>query len=293
MGTKTGSFPIGFRRGWSDWQKEITPLTAWAKGNGFDVLDLGTATAADLETVKAAGLRLGTADLKNFGALMASDAGRRKEAVDAAVAYVREAVGWGVKVFFTCIIPENAGGKRAENYTLAVESFGPIISAAAESGAIVAIEGYPGGPPHYPSLCCTPETVRSFIEEFGGKGVGVNYDPSHLIRLGVDHLRFLKEFVGSVAHVHAKDTEVFPEALYEYGIFQDAVAAKSHGFGSYWWRYTIPGAGKADWSGIFEILKENGYQGAVCVELEDENFNGTEAGEKEALLKSLEFLRNA
>jgi len=139
MGTKTGSFPIGFRRGWSDWQKEITPLTAWAKGNGFDVLDLGTATAADLETVKAAGLRLGTADLKNFGALMASDAGRRKEAVDAAVAYVREAAGWGVKVFFTCIIPENAGGKRAENYTLAVESFGPIISAAAESGAIVAI----------------------------------------------------------------------------------------------------------------------------------------------------------
>jgi len=293
MVTKTGSFPIGFRRGWSDWQKELAPLTTWAKGSGFDVVDLGTATAQDLETLKTAGLRLGTADLKDFGALMAADAGRRKEAVEAAVAYVREAAGWGVKVFFTCVIPGDASGKRAENYAVAVESFGPIFAAAAEAGAVVAIEGYPGGPPHYPSLCCTPETVRSFIEEFGGKGVGVNYDPSHLIRLGVDHVRFLKEFVGSVAHVHAKDTDVNTEALYEYGLYQDAVSGKPHGFGSYVWRYTIPGKGQARWTEIFGILKDNGYQGAVCIELEDENFNGTEAGEKEALLKSLEFLRNA
>src|SRR4051812_47119603 len=120
MVTKTGSFPIGFRRGWSDWQKELGPLTAWAKGSGFDVVDLGTATSADLETVKAAGLRLGTADLKDFGALMATDTGRRKAAVDAAVAFVREAAGWGVKVFFTCIIPENASGKRSDNYAVAV-----------------------------------------------------------------------------------------------------------------------------------------------------------------------------
>lgn len=187
----------------------------------------------------------------------------------------------------------NAAGKRGENYAIAVESFGPVVEAAASAGAVVAIEGYPGGPPHYPSLCCTPETVRAFLRDLGGKGVGVNYDPSHLIRLGVDYLRFLNEFVSSVAHVHAKDTSLDQEAIYEYGLYQDGVFEKPHGFGSYVWRYTIPGRGQARWTEIFRILQEANYGGCVSVELEDEEFNGTEEGEKKALLMSLEFLRTA
>jgi sugar phosphate isomerase/epimerase len=289
MKTATGSFPIGFRRGWSDWQKDLGALTGWARENGFEVLDLGVASREDVETVTAAGLRLGSADLKGAG-LMSVDAGRRREAVDTAVAYVKEAATFGVKVFFTVVIPENAAGSRAENYAIAVESFGPVCAAAADAGAIVAIEGWPGSAPHYPSLCCTPETVRRLIADLGGKGVGINYDPSHLIRLGVNHLQFLREFVGSVAHVHGKDTQVYPDALYEYGFFQDAAFSKPHGFGSYFWRYTIPGNGNAIWPEIFSILTENKYQGCVSIELEDENFNGTEAGEKDALLKSMEFL---
>lgn len=292
MATRTGSFPIGFRRGWSDWQKDLGGLTKWAKESAFEVIDLGVASREDLDLAKAAGLRLGTADLKG-GGLMSVDAGRRREAVDAAVAYVKETAALGAKVFFTCVIPENASGKRSENYAIAVESFGPVARAAADAGAVVAIEGWPGGAPHYPSLCCTPETVRSLIKDVGGKGIGVNYDPSHLIRLGVDHVRFLREFVGNVAHVHAKDTEVDTEAIYEYGLYQDGVFGQSHGFGSYVWRYTIPGHGQARWTEIFGILKDSGYQGCVCIELEDENFNGTEAGEKNALMTSLEFLRNA
>ena len=44
---------------------------------------------------------------------------------------------------------------------------------------------------------------------------------------------------------------------------------------------------------VFEILRAAGYGGAVSVELEDERFNGTEAGERDGLLRSLQFLRNA
>ena len=43
---------------------------------------------------------------------------------------------------------------------------------------------------------------------------------------------------------------------------------------------------------IFSILKTSGYKGAVSVELEDENFNGTEEGEKRALEYSLAFLKS-
>jgi len=70
--------------------------------------------------------------------------------------------------------------------------------------------------------------------------MGVNYDPSHLIRMGIDPLRFLKEFVGRVYHVHGKDAELFADNLYEYGHEQPPTFAKEMNFGSMAWRYTIP-----------------------------------------------------
>ena len=133
--------------------------------------------------------------------------------------------------------------------------------------------------------------MRSFIKDVGA-GVAVNYDPSHLIRLGVDHIRFLKEFAPHVRHVHAKDTQLFPDALYEFGT-QGSAFAKPHGFGEWTWRYTIPGHGDARWNEIFTILRDAKYAGVVSVELEDENFNGTEEGEKNALAQSLNFLKSA
>lgn len=148
-----------------------------------------------------------------------------------------------------------------------------------------------GRGPWFANVGCTPETVRAFLKDVG-PGAGLNYDPSHLIRLRVDHIRFLREFIGSVKHVHAKDTEIIDDALYEFGTLP-ATFAKGHGFGEWTWRYAIPGHGEARWTEIFSILKQNGYAGVVSVELEDENFNGTEAGEKAALIHSLAFLRGA
>ena len=59
------------------------------------------------------------------------------------------------------------------------------------------------------------------------------------------------------------------------------------------WRYTLPGLGVAEWSEIFSILSGAGYKGLVSVELEDENFNGTDEGEKTGLSQSLQFLKSA
>lgn len=291
MATRTGGFPIGFRLGWSEWQRNLPSLAAWAKESGFEALDLGRATAADVQTLRETGLRLGSVDIDTSN-LLHSDSGKRQEAIARAIAYVREATGLGAKAFFLCVIPD-VNEDRAKSYARAVESYAPVVDALAQAGASLAIEGWPGGSPHLPSFCCTPETCRRFINDLGGKGVGLNYDPSHLIRLGVDHVRFLNEFVPYVRHVHGKDTELIPEAAYEYGLYQPAVFASPHGFGEFAWRYTIPGHGVARWPEIFRILKSNGFQGVVSVELEDENFNGSEDGEKAGLLRSLEYLRGA
>ncbi|MGB7156416.1 MAG: sugar phosphate isomerase/epimerase [Tepidisphaeraceae bacterium] len=289
MATRSG-FPIGFRRGWSDWQKgDLAPLAAWAKQAGFEALDLGLVTGEDMKTLTSAGLRLGSVDLLDFGNLMHVDAGKRKELLAQNLAYVKEASAAGAKVFFTVVIVGDPTKQRADNYALAIETYGPIAQACANAGAALAVEGWPGGPPHFANLACTPETVRSFLKDVG-RGAGLNYDPSHLIRLGVDHVRFLKEFVGDVKHVHAKDTDVDADAMYEFGT-QPATFAKPHGFGEWTWRYTIPGHGVARWNEIAAVLKSAGYNGAISVELEDENFNGTEAGEKAALVHSLNFLK--
>ena len=107
----------------------------------------------------------------------------------------------------------------------------------------------------------------------------------------MDHIRFLKEFAGSVAHVHGKDTELFPEAVYEFGLYQSSAFTPEHRFGQSVWRYTIPGQGCARWTEIFQELKAAGYKGAVGIELEDENFYVDETGEKAGLRHSLAFLQ--
>jgi sugar phosphate isomerase/epimerase len=292
MGTRTGNFAIGFRRGWSEWQKNTKNLAKWAKSSGFDRVDLGNASAEELKTLRGEGVEIGSADLLDFGQIMSSDAGKRKEVIAKNVAYVKEAAANGAKVFFTCIIPGDGSKKRSETYALAIESYGPIAKAAADAGAKIAIEGWPGGG-NLPNHGCNPETYRAMIKDLGEKGTGINYDPSHLIRMGIDHIRFLQEFAPRVVHVHGKDTEIFSEAVYEFGLYQGSTFSPGHGFGEHAWRYTIPGHGCARFCEIFKLLKGAGFKGAVCVELEDENFNTNEDGEKAGLLHSLNFLRSA
>jgi sugar phosphate isomerase/epimerase len=194
----------------------------------------------------------------------------------------------GIKAFFTVIIPSDPAATRHDNYRLAVQCYQPIVETCRQRGATMVIEGWPGGPPHYATLCCTPESLRKFLKDVG-PGAGVNYDPSHLIRLGVDHVRFLREFAPHVKHVHAKDTAIDPDALYEFGT-QIATFAAPHGFGEWTWRYTIPGHGCARWGDIFAILQQHDYRGFVSIELEDERFNGSDAGEQAALIHSRNFL---
>ncbi|HEY7119494.1 MAG TPA: sugar phosphate isomerase/epimerase, partial [Tepidisphaeraceae bacterium] len=252
---------------------------------------LNEATTADVEAVRAAGLRLGSVDLLEMGKLLVSDPGERRDRIERNIRYVRAIAAAGVKVFFTVLIPDDPTKKRPDNYKLAVETFAPLAQAAADAGVRIAIEGWPGPAPHFQALCCTPESCRAFIRDTDPRSVGINYDPSHLIRLGVEHVRFLREFLAQVWHVHAKDTVLYPDAVYELGLYQDSIGQPRHLYGAHAWRYSIPGHGVANWPEILRILQDGGYGGMVSVELEDENFYGSPEREKEGLVLSLNFLR--
>jgi len=153
------------------------------------------------------------------------------------------------------------------------------------------LEGYPGGAPHYPALGCTPESLRALFRDIDSEVLAVNFDPYHLLRMGIDPVRFLNEFINRVHHVHAKDTELLDDALYDYGNLQTAVFAPPREFGQHHWRYTIPGHGQVRWSRLLEILVEADYAGRISIELEDEQFNGTTEGEQRGLIASQDFLR--
>ncbi len=285
----TGGFPIGFRyTPLSAWSHDLTGLIAWAKENNFGALDV-KGGAEQVTAVSEAGLKVGSVDLPEWQGMLSLDADKRRDAV----ARNRDTIeAWAAARaplnYFVVMLPEDPHAPPQEVFRAMVESYGELAEALEAHDAKVVIEGWPGPG----ALCCTPESYRAFFEACPSPAMGVNYDPSHLLRMGIDPLRFLDEFVGRVFHVHAKDTEVFDEARYEYGTEQKPLFAEKLRFGGPFWRYTVPGHGVMRWKRAFEMLAEAGYQGCVCTELEDRFFNGTEETEKAGLLASRHFLES-
>ncbi|MEZ4729336.1 MAG: sugar phosphate isomerase/epimerase [Caldilineaceae bacterium] len=287
MKTRTGNFPIGFRRGGTDWQKDLTSLIGWAKENGLEVIDLNKDAPESAPAVRAAGLRIGSIDLLDNKSMISPDQGKRREAVAANSDYIeRCAAGAEPTNFFLVMLPEKPELPRAENFGYMVESFGELAPVLEANNSRLVIEGWPGPG----ALCCTPENLRAFFNAIPSNAMGINYDPSHLLRMGIDPLRFLREFGDRVYHVHGKDTELLAENQYEYGSEQPATFAKPIRFGAHAWRYTIPGQGQVRWVDTFHWLAENGYQGCVSIELEDANFNGPTESEQFGILQGARFL---
>jgi len=295
--TRTGSFPIGFRRGWSPWQRDLATLVDFAKSNDFAFLDFGPAPVDELKQAQSSGIRIGSVDLKDWKDLASPDAGRRRAAAQANAEYVAAVVAAvGVRAFLAVVIPEDPARPRPENFAAAVDGYGQLMQAIAPTGARVVLEGWPGQAPHYASLACTPADCRAFFAAVGSDALGVNFDPSHLIRMGIDPARFLTEFAPRVFHAHAKDTRVLPDGLYDHGHTQQATFDKPHEYGGHAWCYTLPGHGDADWPRLLAILADSGYaarSGLLSIEMEDGRFNGTEEAERRGLIGARDFLAGA
>ena len=286
MRTRTGNFPIGFRRGNSNWQRDLPSLLEWAVQNDLEVIDLTNAPADAVKAVADAGLCIGSIDLPDAKGMISADAGLRAEALVHNSDYIRSCTTDGPQNFFAVMLPADPDLPRAQNYRYMVESFGAVAAVLEESGSHYVIEGWPGPG----ALCCTPENFRAFLRDVPSPSMSLNYDPSHLIRMGIDPLRFLEEFIDRVHHVHGKDTEILAENLYEYGHEQPATFAERIAYGAHSWRYTIPGQGLFRWGEGLRILAESGYSGCVSIELEDANFNGMEETERQGILHGARFL---
>ncbi len=110
----------------------------------------------------------------------------------------------------------------------------------------------------------------------------LNYDPSHLVWQQIDYVKPLREFADRIVHVHAKDARVDQERLSEVGILGTPLEYHTP---------KLPGLGDVQWGPFFSALSDIGYDGPVCIEVEDRAYEATLDTRKEAVRQSARYLR--
>jgi sugar phosphate isomerase/epimerase len=173
------------------------------------------------------------------------------------------------------------------NWQRFLEVWMPIIDFAEDHGVRVAIENcpmlftadeWPGGK----NLATTPAVWRRMFEAIPSANFGLNYDPSHLVWQQMDYLRPLREFSARIFHVHLKDARVDRERLDEVGALAHPVEYHTP---------KLPGLGDVNWGRFFSVLGDSGYNGPVCVEVEDRAYEGDLQSRKRALRQSHDYVR--
>lgn len=187
-------------------------------------------------------------------------------------------------------IGRHPGRTVAENLRDAERLFPRLVDRAGEKGVRLVIEncvmegwhpdGYPG------NLAYSPELWEWMFD----LGLYLNYDPSHLVWMGIDPVEAVRPYVDKVVHAQAKDIELFPEKRTRYG--WPGIADKSDDpWNVGWWRYRVPGLGQVDWARVVDTLYEGGFDGVLSVEHEDPVWGGTEDKIETGLLVAHRTLR--
>ncbi|MCK6695642.1 MAG: sugar phosphate isomerase/epimerase, partial [Thermoanaerobaculia bacterium] len=174
-----------------------------------------------------------------------------------------------------------------DNWPRLLEVWPGIIRYAESRNVRVGIENcpmiftndeWPGGK----NLATTPAIWRRMFEAIPSDCFGLNYDPSHMIWQHMDYLTPMRDFAHKLFHIHAKDVRIDYHRLNEVGIMAPP---------NEWHSPKLPGLGAVDWGQFFSTLSSAGYDGPVCVEVEDRAYEGSLEKRKASLRQSLAFLR--
>ena len=137
---------------------------------------------------------------------------------------------------------------------------------------------WPGGK----NLGTTPAIWKRMWEDIPSDHFGLNYDPSHMIWQHMDYLSPMRKYAHKLFHIHAKDVRIDRHLLDEYGIMAPP---------NKWHTPKLPGMGEIDWGKFFSVLTSAGYDGPVCVEVEDRAYEGSLEKQKLSLVQSYTYLR--
>ncbi|UKD57046.1 sugar phosphate isomerase/epimerase [Amycolatopsis sp. FU40] len=274
--------------------RPLAEIAEWAAAHGYEALevaawpDLGdrpfTATHLDAANLDGHGADETRALFDRHGLTLSSlafydnnlhpDPEERKAVNEHVLACLEAAAGLGCPTVGT-FIGRHPGRSVAENLADAERVFAPLVDRAGELGVKLIVEncvmegwhpdGYPG------NLAYSPE----LWEWMFSLGLYLNYDPSHLMWMGIDPVAALRPYVDKIPHAQAKDIQLFPERRHRYGWPGKAIG-RADPFDVGWWRYRVPGLGEVDWRAVVDTLYEGGFDGVLSVEHEDPVWGGTE-----------------
>jgi sugar phosphate isomerase/epimerase len=174
-----------------------------------------------------------------------------------------------------------------ENWPRFLEVWPPLVNFAKEHDVRIGIENcpmlftqdeWPGGK----NLAATPAIWRRMFEAIPSDHFGLNFDPSHLVWQKIDYLKAIRDFASKFVHAHAKDARVDQHRLDEVGIMGTPLQFHTP---------KLPGLGDIDWGQFFSVLSDAGYDGPVCIEVEDRAYEGSLERRKESLVQSARYLK--
>lgn len=271
-------------------EMSMAELAAWAKSVGLGSIDLPGPDAEDKAALDAAGMVVGSVDASGIGQSLSKNEATRRQAVDSLKAQIDQMAQLGLQTMFVCLIPEDRTTPRKESFAIFAETYPEIVGHAESKGVSLAMEPYPGGAPYFPTIGCTPEMYRAMFSAIPSPSLGICYDPSHYVRLGIDYLRVLDEFGDRVRHVHGKDTEILGDGRYAYGTLGPTFENK-YGWSGGDWRYCIPGSGEVNWEKVYFRLRAAGYDKVISIELEDHLYGASAEQNREGIAKAAQHLR--
>ena len=264
------------------WPRAEGPTRRYAGVSHIDCADLSDDQAKDL-IVELAERGIEISGLGYYPNPLHPDLDHRAEVIAHLGRVIEAAEKLGVPVVNT-FIGNDKDRPLPENFEEFKKVWPPIVAKAADHGVKIAIENcpmifsydeWPGGN----NLMYAPATWRDVFGFIDGDTLGLNLDPSHLVWQMIDYERVVREFAARLYHVHAKDLRIDHDRLYEHGVT---------GLG--WSVPKIPGLGDVDWGAFFAALTEVGYDGPVCVEVEDRAYEGSQADRMRSLRQSKRFL---
>lgn len=174
-----------------------------------------------------------------------------------------------------------------ENLEIFKEVWPPIIKYAEEKGVKIAIENCPMlfGADQWPggqNLFTTPKLWRKMFEIIPSENFGINYDPSHFIWQQIDYIKPIYEFKDKIFHVHCKDIKLYPDKLNDVGVMAYPLEYMSP---------KLPGLGDVNWGKYISALTDIGYDGYVCIEVEDKAFEVSKEKILDSVRLSSRYLR--
>ena len=173
-----------------------------------------------------------------------------------------------------------------ENMALFRQIWPGIIRKAEEKNVKVAIENCPMlfGPDQWPggqNLFTSPVLWKEMFAIIDSPCFGINYDPSHFVWQMMDYIQPIYDFRDKIFHVHVKDIKLYKQKLAACGTMAyplDYMSPKS------------PGLGDVDWSKYISALTDIGYDGYVCLEIEDRSFEKSQQDVLNSLILSKRYM---